>query len=48
VRVARLDGRPLPVTPLDGGWHMPRPTALPSLMRKIWAAAQPHLSGADR
>ena len=48
VRVVRLDGRPLPVTPLDGGWHMPRPTALPSLMRKIWTAAQPHLSGADR
>ncbi|MEL0062511.1 MAG: DUF1501 domain-containing protein, partial [Candidatus Puniceispirillum sp.] len=48
VRVARLDGRPLPITPVDGGWQMPRLTALPSLMRKIWTAAQPHLSGADR
>ena len=35
VRVARLDGRPLPITPVDGDWQMPRPTALPSLMRKI-------------
>ena len=48
VWVARLDGRPLPVTPMDGGWHMPRPAALPSLMRKIWTAAQPRLSGAKR
>jgi A/G-specific adenine glycosylase len=48
VQVARLDGRPMPVTPIDGGWHMPRPTALPSLMRKIWTAAQPRLAGGDR
>ena len=40
VWVARLNGRPLPITPMEGSWQMPRPTALPSLMRKIWTVAK--------